>query len=93
MMARRKNRLFLSETVLEPWSGEHEKNAVARWTEQPRLAIHPLAGCSFERVPNAQIAQLVEHATENRSVGGSIPPLGTISLLQTIRQNPKIPRK
>ena len=30
---------------------------------------------------NAQVAQLVEHATENRSVGGSIPPLGTI--LQT----------
>src|SRR5437868_14740644 len=26
----------------------------------------------------AQVAQLVEHATENRSVGGSIPPLGTI---------------
>jgi hypothetical protein len=24
---------------------------------------------------------LVEHATENRSVGGSIPPLGTILLL------------
>ena len=29
--------------------------------------------------PAAQVAQLVEHATENRSVGGSIPPLGTIS--------------
>jgi hypothetical protein len=28
----------------------------------------------------AQVAQLVEHATENRSVGGSIPPLGTIPL-------------
>ena len=27
--------------------------------------------------PVAQVAQLVEHATENRSVGGSIPPLGT----------------
>ena len=27
---------------------------------------------------HAQVAQLVEHATENRSVGGSIPPLGTI---------------
>src|SRR5215218_2603864 len=27
--------------------------------------------------PDAQVAQLVEHATENRSVGGSIPPLGT----------------
>ena len=25
----------------------------------------------------AQVAQLVEHAIENRSVGGSIPPLGT----------------
>ena len=29
---------------------------------------------------NAQVAQLVEHATENRGVGGSIPPLGTTSL-------------
>ena len=28
-------------------------------------------------LPGAQVAQLVEHATENRSVGGSIPPLGT----------------
>jgi hypothetical protein len=30
------------------------------------------------RLEPAQVAQLVEHATENRSVGGSIPPLGTI---------------
>ncbi len=30
----------------------------------------------------AQVAQLVEHATENRSVGGSTPSLGTISFLQ-----------
>jgi hypothetical protein len=29
---------------------------------------------------SAQVAQLVEHATENRSVGGSIPPLGTITI-------------
>lgn len=28
---------------------------------------------------DAQVAQLVEHATENRSVAGSIPALGTIS--------------
>ena len=39
----------------------------------------------------AQVAQLVEHATENRSVGGSIPPLGTISdrsckVLATVRR-------
>ena len=32
----------------------------------------------------AQVAQLVEHATENRSVGGSIPPLGTILKLLNI---------
>ena len=29
----------------------------------------------------AQVAQLVEHATENRSVGGSIPPLGTTACI------------
>ena len=29
---------------------------------------------------NAQVAQLVEHVTENHGVGGSIPPLGTTSL-------------
>ena len=28
----------------------------------------------------AQVAQLVEHAIENRSVAGSIPALGTIAL-------------
>ncbi len=35
---------------------------------------------------HAQVAQLVEHATENRSVGGSIPPLGTIRASALIRQ-------
>jgi hypothetical protein len=34
---------------------------------------------------DAQVAQLVEHATENRSVGGSIPPLGTIRFVFAIR--------
>ena len=28
--------------------------------------------------PRAQVAQSVEHLTENQGVGGSIPPLGTI---------------
>ena len=37
------------------------------------LARSPRAGFG------AQVAQLVEHAIENRSVGGSIPPLGTTS--------------
>src|SRR5262245_1850771 len=37
---------------------------------------------------HAQVAQLVEHATENRSVGGSIPPLGTI--LRILAQYQKV---
>jgi hypothetical protein len=36
---------------------------------------------------NAQVAQLVEHATENRSVGGSIPPLGTIQMADITSKN------
>ena len=31
----------------------------------------------------AQVAQLVEHCTENAGVGGSIPPLGTITFART----------
>ena len=30
----------------------------------------------------AQVAQLVEHVTENHGVGGSIPPLGTIASVE-----------
>ena len=30
-----------------------------------------------EKKANAQVAQSVEHSTENAGVGGSIPPLGT----------------
>ena len=45
-----------------------------------RIPVLPLAFAGgIYAVPHgwAQVAQLVEHATENRSVGGSIPPLGT----------------
>ena len=38
----------------------------------------PYKPASIGAAAFAQVAQLVEHATENRSVGGSIPPLGTI---------------
>ena len=38
----------------------------------------------------AQVAQLVEHATENRSVGGSIPPLGTIFPLAEAKKPLKV---
>ena len=39
------------------------------------------------RGPGAQVAQLVEHAIENRSVGGSIPPLGTILMFISLYLN------
>ncbi len=50
----------------------------------------PGAGTGLDSIPDisykrpsvygtlAQVAQLVEHVTENHGVGGSIPPLGTI---------------
>ena len=47
------------------------------WTRQFSMPIRPH---SERNAPDAQVAQLVEHATENRSVGGSIPPLGTIEI-------------
>jgi hypothetical protein len=50
-------------------------NGEAGWTGPPGLTINRR---SLAAAPgSAQVAQLVEHATENRSVGGSIPPLGT----------------
>jgi hypothetical protein len=54
-----------------------EAEGEAWWTGRSDLTINrPLRAASCSR--SAQVAQLVEHATENRSVGGSIPPLGTI---------------
>ena len=43
-----------------------------RYTAASSFGLRPFGA-------SAQVAQLVEHATENRSVGGSIPPLGTIA--------------
>ena len=40
----------------------------------PRVLPRPARSAGF----GAQVAQLVEHVTENHGVGGSIPPLGTI---------------
>jgi hypothetical protein len=48
-----------------------DRQLSAHYKPPARWALAPL-------VEHAQVAQLVEHATENRSVGGSIPPLGTI---------------
>jgi hypothetical protein len=53
-----------------------EAEGEAWWTGLPGLTINRRSSGPGSR--SAQVAQLVEHATENRSVGGSIPPLGTI---------------
>ncbi len=49
-----------------------------RWLDRAVLALYKPALSPDSVRGGAQVAQLVEHATENRSVGGSIPPLGTI---------------
>jgi hypothetical protein len=49
------------------------------WTAPGRASITRRARLTAShREPGAQVAQLVEHVTENHGVGGSIPPLGTI---------------
>ena len=48
------------------------------WTARQAASITP--ALAYARRPaglGAQVAQLVEHVTENHGVGGSIPPLGT----------------
>jgi hypothetical protein len=40
-------------------------------------SLYKTALSRSERLKRAQVAQLVEHCTENAGVGGSIPPLGT----------------
>ena len=51
------------------------------WTRRNRASITPaLCYGPLSRGSGAQVAQLVEHVTENHGVGGSIPPLGTIVL-------------
>ena len=47
------------------------------WTGPDRASITPALDLAPLRGAGAQVAQLVEHVTENHGVGGSIPPLGT----------------
>jgi hypothetical protein len=53
------------------------RRLVSRWTRRSADAYKP---CCVSTAPAAQVAQLVEHVTENHGVGGSIPPLGTIKI-------------
>src|SRR5258706_211381 len=58
----------------------------ARWTGQASLTINRRSQAA-SRGGSAQVAQLVEHATENRSVGCSIPALGSQGLSVVVRPN------
>ena len=52
----------------------------ARWVSESGTARSPVWGSKSERSPqtrSGEVAQSVEHAAENRGVGGSIPPLPT----------------
>ncbi len=48
------------------------------WTGRQILSIQPSTPEDIVPLADARVAQLVEHATENRSVGGSTPSPGTI---------------
>jgi hypothetical protein len=48
------------------------------WTVATPATRAPIAAEAPSSLKRAQVAQLVEHVTENHGVGGSIPPLGTI---------------
>ena len=72
--------------------GEHKKarrgSLPVHWVfPKGIMALDKTAGAFYKPSPpwRAQVAQLVEHATENRSVGGSIPPLGTIPKSEILR--------
>ena len=63
------------------------------WNEVPLASARlppykgpsPACPARLFRRQKAQVAQLVEHATENRSVAGSIPALGTIALPTSLK--------
>jgi hypothetical protein len=61
----------LAQIPLTP--GEVMERDAALWTATYRV---------FISAARAQVAQLVEHCTENAGVGGSIPPLGTIAKIR-----------
>jgi hypothetical protein len=75
-------RLIDEESDDERWDPCPEKSKREGWTGANGLIIQPASDEQVSPSLDAQVAQLVEHATENRSVGGSIPPLGTTRPLQ-----------
>jgi hypothetical protein len=78
----------LKHAINHPLSSEPWFAATAAGQSERRSSITP--GISLNS-GGAQVAQLVEHVTENHGVGGSIPPLGTISISQPFPSRPNSP--
>src|SRR3981081_3986178 len=60
---------------------------VFRLLDAPPAFINPRPAATRGR--GAQVAQLVEHVTENHGVGGSIPPLGTNAPFSAVLFRPR----
>src|SRR5688572_19145599 len=55
-----------------------ERRAAGGVLDRRKSSLYnPALANPLSRRDGAQVAQLVEHVTENHGVGGSIPPLGT----------------
>ena len=57
--------------LLDAWCGRRPSAQARQGAARTLIS----ARCASTK-PAAQVAQLVEHVTENHGVGGSIPPLG-----------------
>ena len=66
-------------------SGSLARNRAQAALDKAEAGAYKPQSAASRGAPAAQVAQLVEHATENRSVGGSIPPLGTIKIKDLAR--------
>jgi hypothetical protein len=56
---------------------------LSRWRSRVQIPSGPLS--------TGQVAQLVEHTTENRGVGGSIPPLTTARAVKRVTSSGEPP--
>ena len=74
-------------------SGRRRRARRLRLWTKPRSAAYKRRDAGTVATGGAQVAQLVEHVTENHGVGGSIPPLGTIHKSKEILNRTKTTSK
>ena len=67
----------------EPAALRQSTDPIRRFNELARSAPKDCGRAVDTITGRAEVAQLVEHVTENHGVGGSIPPLGTTQEMAT----------